>query len=170
MNGYFEQSRHDSEIIITFIRLTFLLFEASAVAKAAYGRFASDRLGREFDVYNALRPLQGVSIPILYGLHWNHNDGSSFSSRVTEVPQSHCKTLMLLAPTIDLCSLCLHNARFLFMTGMLSCRTSSVSIHGAGVQHNDMLTVPLSIIVARTCLAANSLGLLIAWDLISVSL
>jgi hypothetical protein len=77
VEGYFEQSRHDGEILITFIRLTFFLFQASAVAKAAYGRFACDRLGREFDAYDALRSLQGVAIPILFGLYSNQNDGSS---------------------------------------------------------------------------------------------
>jgi hypothetical protein len=77
VDGFGGHSRHDGEIVISFVRLTFLLFEARAVAKAAYGPCASQRIHREFDVYNALRSLQGASIPTLFGLYWNHNDSSS---------------------------------------------------------------------------------------------
>ncbi|KAJ6573207.1 hypothetical protein DFH09DRAFT_890845, partial [Mycena vulgaris] len=48
----------------------------SAVAKAAYGLSAFARIIHEFDVYNALRALQGRSIPTLFGLHYSEEDSS----------------------------------------------------------------------------------------------
>ncbi|KAJ7831406.1 hypothetical protein B0H14DRAFT_2592716 [Mycena olivaceomarginata] len=77
IDGFWGHSRHDGEIVVSFVRLTFLLFEARAVAKAAYETYASQRLHPEFDVYNALCPLQGASIPTLFRLYWNHSDSSS---------------------------------------------------------------------------------------------
>ncbi|KAJ7860213.1 hypothetical protein B0H14DRAFT_2350722 [Mycena olivaceomarginata] len=53
-----------------------MIFERSAVAKAAYGLSASGRIIHEFDVYNALRALQGRSIPTLFGLYRSEENGS----------------------------------------------------------------------------------------------
>ena len=75
--GYSERIGHDGEIVVTFIRLIFLLFQAKAVAKTAYGNFAPRRLNHEVDVYDVLRLLQGIAIPRLFGLFRNHSDGSS---------------------------------------------------------------------------------------------
>ena len=75
--GYSERTGHDGEIVVTFIRLIFLLLQAKAVAKTAYGNFAPRRLNHEVDVYDVLRLLQGIAIPRLFGLFRNHSDGSS---------------------------------------------------------------------------------------------
>ncbi|KAJ7444311.1 hypothetical protein FB451DRAFT_1413218 [Mycena latifolia] len=69
--------RHDGDIIVSFGRLIFWLFETHIVAKAAYQPSASDRLLHEFAVYEFLRALQGVAIPSLFGMYRNLSDGSS---------------------------------------------------------------------------------------------
>ncbi|KAJ7866710.1 hypothetical protein B0H13DRAFT_1068972 [Mycena leptocephala] len=77
VEGYAEESRHEGDIRITFIKLIFTIFQRRAVAKASYGLPASDRILHEFQAYNALHALQGYSIPTLYGLYHSEYDGSS---------------------------------------------------------------------------------------------
>jgi hypothetical protein len=176
VDGFCGHSRHDGEIVISFVRLTFLLFEARAVAKAAYGPSASERLHRELDVYNVLRPLQGASIPTLFGLYWNHNDGSSvlFTSH-GGTPIRDFDTLTLIERFASYLSRI--NRRSHCKTGMASCRTSSVSttqVFNTTIWSLAtllslsrwaplllILTAPLWIIAAKARLvvnSANSLG------------
>ncbi|KAJ6528599.1 hypothetical protein B0H19DRAFT_1243083 [Mycena capillaripes] len=129
VDGICGHSRHDGEIVISFVRLTFLLFEARAVAKAAYGPCASKRLHREFDVYSALRPLQGTSIPTLFGLYWNHNDSSSV------LITSHGGTPLRDFDTLTLVE------RHTLMSHL-------IRIHNAGVQHNDL--EPRNVVVSQS--------------------
>ncbi|KAJ6528015.1 hypothetical protein B0H19DRAFT_1243089 [Mycena capillaripes] len=119
VEGYAEQIRHDGQVRITFIRLRFLLFEASAVAKAAYGHCASNRLNHEFDAYNALRSLQGISIPTLFGLYHDNCDGSSVLITSDEG-----------TPLDGFDKLSLRDRHTLL--------SHLIRIHSAGVQHNDM--------------------------------
>jgi hypothetical protein len=77
VEGYAEESRHEGDIRITFLKLIFAIFQRRAVAKASYGLPASDRVLHEFHAYNALHALQGCSIPTLYGLYRSEYDGSS---------------------------------------------------------------------------------------------
>ncbi|KAJ7241092.1 hypothetical protein C8J57DRAFT_1527134 [Mycena rebaudengoi] len=79
VEGYAEESRHEGDIRITFIKLIFTIFQRrhGAVAKASYGFPASHRVLHEFHAYNALHSLQGYSIPTLYGLYHSKYDGSS---------------------------------------------------------------------------------------------
>jgi hypothetical protein len=67
----------DGDIIVSFGRLVFWLFETHIVAKAACQSWASERLLHEFAVYEFLRALQGVVIPSLFGMYRNLDDGSS---------------------------------------------------------------------------------------------
>ncbi|KAK6966559.1 hypothetical protein R3P38DRAFT_2816049 [Favolaschia claudopus] len=97
----------------------FLRWASFAVAKATYGRFALDRLAREFDVYNALRSLQGIAIPILFALYLNENDGSSV------LIISHGGTPLQDFDTLTPAD------RHALMSHL-------IRIHRAGVQHNDV--------------------------------
>ena len=65
-----------NDIVVTFGQLLFWLFKTQAVAKAVYSLERSERLHHEYDVYQCLYSLQGVGIPILYGLYYNNTDGS----------------------------------------------------------------------------------------------
>lgn len=64
------------EIVVTFGRLCFWLFQTYAVAKAALSLEASERLQREYDIYQSLLSLQGIAIPLVYGLYRNRTDES----------------------------------------------------------------------------------------------
>ncbi|KAJ7867639.1 hypothetical protein B0H13DRAFT_2351826 [Mycena leptocephala] len=75
--GYEGSSRHDDEVVVSFCRLVFWLFETRIVAKLAYQACASERLRREFEACTFLHALQGVAIPTLFGLYRNHEDGSA---------------------------------------------------------------------------------------------
>ncbi|KAF7330690.1 RIO-like kinase [Mycena sanguinolenta] len=119
IDGLCGHSRHDGEIIISFVQLTFFVFQAKAVAKAAYGPRASKRLRREFDVYKALRPLQGSSIPTLFGLYRNRTDGSSV------LIISHGGSS-------------LRDFDSLTIVERHSLMSHLISIHQAGVLHNDL--------------------------------
>ncbi|KAF7328437.1 Proteophosphoglycan ppg4 [Mycena sanguinolenta] len=119
VDGRCGHRRHDGEIVISFVRLTFFLFQAKAVAKAAYGPRASERLRHEFNVYSALCLLQGTLIPTLLGLYRNQNDGSSvliISHGGTSLPDFDSLTLV----------------------EWHSLMSRLISIHQAGVQHNDL--------------------------------
>ncbi|KAJ7144661.1 hypothetical protein C8R44DRAFT_725575 [Mycena epipterygia] len=69
--------RHEGDIVVSFGRLIFFLFDTHIVAKAAYQSSALDRLQHEFTVYEILRTLRGVVIPSLFGMYRNLSDGSS---------------------------------------------------------------------------------------------
>ncbi|KAJ6528831.1 hypothetical protein B0H19DRAFT_1083172 [Mycena capillaripes] len=111
--------RHDGDIVISFGRLVFGLFQAHIVAKAAYRSSASDRLLHEFAVYNFLRTLQGIAIPSLFGLYRNLNDGSS----------------ILLTSYAGVTLTDFDNLRLKDRQKLLS---HIIRLHQAGVQHNDM--------------------------------
>ncbi|KAJ7261492.1 hypothetical protein C8J57DRAFT_1719720 [Mycena rebaudengoi] len=111
--------RHDGDIVVSFGRLIFWLFETHIVAKAAYQSSALDRLQHEFAVYRFLRALQGVVIPSLFGMYRNLSDGSSML--VTSYAGVTLK---------DFDTLCLKDRRILLLR--------VVRLHQAGVLHNDL--------------------------------
>ncbi|KAJ7835264.1 hypothetical protein B0H14DRAFT_3707130 [Mycena olivaceomarginata] len=168
VEGYAEESRHEGDIRITFIKLIFMIFQRSAVAKAAYGISASARIIHEFDVYNALRALQGRSIPTLFGLYRSEENGSGL------VLVTSCEGRAL--PSFD--DLGLQDRHTLL--------SRLIRIHQAGVEHPrcrpskccfvEVARVPSSLIltarrlttVAEVYLAAKFVRWLDAWDSISI--
>ncbi|KAF7333885.1 Kinase-like protein [Mycena sanguinolenta] len=119
IDSFSGSASHDGEIVISFARLIFWLFEARAVAKTAYGQAACERLRREVEVYNALRSLQGVVIPTVFGLYRNELDGSvvlitTYGGRSLE--------------NFDVLGL---NERRMLMSHV-------IRLHRSGVQHNDI--------------------------------
>ncbi|KAJ7788974.1 hypothetical protein B0H14DRAFT_2946308 [Mycena olivaceomarginata] len=91
--------RHDGDIVVSFGRLVFWLFETHIVAKAACQSWASERLLHEF---------AGVVIPSLFGMHRNLDDGSSIL-----VISYAGETLR------DFNTLCLKDRQTLLMPGVL---------------------------------------------------
>ncbi|KAJ7080118.1 hypothetical protein C8R44DRAFT_824457 [Mycena epipterygia] len=111
--------RHEGDIVVSFGRLIFWLFDTHIVAKAAYQSSALDRLQHEFAVYEFLRTLQGVVIPSLFGMYRNLSDGSSML--VTSYAGVTLK---------DFDTLCLKDRQTLLLR--------VVRLHQAGVLHNDL--------------------------------
>ncbi|KAJ7440362.1 hypothetical protein FB451DRAFT_1300448 [Mycena latifolia] len=111
--------RHGGDIIVSFGRLIFWLFDTRIVAKAAYQSSALDRLQHEFAVYEFLRALQGMVIPSLFGMYRNLSDGSSML--VTSYAGVTLK---------DFDTLCLKDRQTLLLR--------VVRLHQAGVLHNDL--------------------------------
>ncbi|KAJ6613778.1 hypothetical protein B0H10DRAFT_2221889 [Mycena sp. CBHHK59/15] len=111
--------RHEGDIVVSFGRLVFWLFDTHIVAKAAYQSSALDRLLHEFAVYEFLRALQGVVIPSLFGMYRNLSDGSSML--VTSYAGVTLK---------DFGTLCLKDRQTLLLR--------VVRLYQAGVLHNDL--------------------------------
>ncbi|KAJ7452023.1 hypothetical protein FB451DRAFT_1283448 [Mycena latifolia] len=111
--------RHEGDIVVSFGRLIFWLFDTRIVAKAAYQSSALDRLQHEFAVYEFLRALQGVVIPSLFGMYRNLSDGSSML--VTSYAGVTLKNFD---------TLCLKDRQTLLLR--------VVRLHQAGVLHNDL--------------------------------
>jgi hypothetical protein len=184
VEGYAEESRHEGDIRITFIKLIFMIFQRSAVAKAAYGLSASARIIHEFDVYNALRALQGRSIPTLFGLYRSEENGSGLVL-VTSYEGRALPSFDDLRLQDRFVSLPLANQCSYFWPGTPYCRASSVFIKQAlsistsslemlfcrsrGVPSSLILTARRSTTVAEAYLAANFVRWLDAWESISVS-
>ncbi|KAK7006903.1 RIO-like kinase, partial [Favolaschia claudopus] len=66
--GFDGHWRHRGDVAIAFIHLVFTVVRCKAVAKVARKPTASTRLKREYDVYDALGMLQGISIPKIFGM------------------------------------------------------------------------------------------------------
>ncbi|KAJ7023799.1 hypothetical protein C8F04DRAFT_1271042 [Mycena alexandri] len=130
VEGYAEDTRHEGDIRIIFVKLIFTIFQRSAVAKAAYGLSASARIVHELDVYNVLRRLQGFSIPTLFGLYRSDEEGSS-----AVLITSHEGTA-------------LHSFDDLGLEDRRSLMQHLVRIHQAGVEHHDV--EPRNVVLSKT--------------------
>ncbi|KAF7328197.1 RIO-like kinase [Mycena venus] len=111
--------RHEGDIVVSFGRLIFWLFDTHIVAKAAYQSSALDRLQHEFAVYEFLRALQGVVIPSLFGMYRNLSDGSS----------------MLVT---SYAGVTLKDFDTLYLKDRQTLLLRVVRLHQAGVLHNDL--------------------------------
>ncbi|KAK7041099.1 RIO-like kinase [Favolaschia claudopus] len=102
-----------------FIHLVFTVVRCKAVAKVARKPTASTRLKREYDVYDALGMLQGISIPKIFGMFRTLGDS--------------CWVLIMShqgMPLGDFNTLSLKQRRRLL--------SHLIRIHEAGVEHGDM--------------------------------
>lgn len=66
---------HD-DIAVSFGQLVFWFVQSHAVAKAACIGEASERLHHEYRIYSLLHSLQGISVPLVYGLYYNTSDAT----------------------------------------------------------------------------------------------
>ncbi|KAJ7633819.1 hypothetical protein DFH06DRAFT_685930 [Mycena polygramma] len=130
VEGYAEDTRHDGDIRIIFVKLIFAIFQRSAVAKAAYGLSASARIAHEFDVYNVLRRLQGFSIPTLFGLYRSDEEGSSAVLITSDEGTA------------------LHSFDDLGLQDRRTLVQHLIRIHQAGVEHHDV--EPRNVVLSRT--------------------
>ncbi|KAK6964710.1 kinase-like protein, partial [Favolaschia claudopus] len=108
-----------NDVAIVYGRLIFLFFASGTlIAKAAWGKSATQRLHREYDAYDVMHTLQGIAIPKIAGM-FAAGDG-----KIKVLIMSYAGITLTGFSELNTCQ-----KRMLFRR--------LVRVHKIGVQHND---------------------------------